>query len=190
MMGLIFLPLMPPESLMALTKGVIAARCAPYSASPWKPEFDAKDAKFDTGKTTLMVVVVKPRLEVDPWAIPPPLAPSTAIVGVLVPLFPVDLEWPEDVMANTPPPITAITTTTAPICAPADRRRSRFHDRFAAGARLPDATMCLPASSARSSPTLHWWAHDKESERPCVVVFPRLGHHGLRGGRDNARDKA
>src|ERR1039458_5783494 len=62
MMGLIVRPLIPPASLMSLTKVWMAAFCTPNSVSPAKPKFDARLVRFDTGKATVIELAVTPDL--------------------------------------------------------------------------------------------------------------------------------
>ena len=96
MMGLILRPLIPPASLMSLTKVWMAAFWAPNSVSPSKPKFDARLARFDTGKATVIELAVTPRVLVDAWSTPTPLgltqsepaaaaATSTGVPGRSVP---------------------------------------------------------------------------------------------------------
>ena len=56
----IFLPWIPPLSLISLTKSLIALDCSLYSTSPAKPKLDASDDRFETGNTTLMLLLVTP----------------------------------------------------------------------------------------------------------------------------------
>ena len=48
-------PWIPPESLICLTKSLIALVCSLYSRSPAKPKLDANEERLDTGKTTRML---------------------------------------------------------------------------------------------------------------------------------------
>src|SRR5580698_4260495 len=67
MIGLILRPLMPPLLLIWFTKRWIAGICSLYSLSSAKPSFPARLLMATTGKTTLMVVAVTPRVLVLAW---------------------------------------------------------------------------------------------------------------------------
>ena len=60
MIGLIFLPLMPPLSFICPTKSLMAFDCSVYSTSPAKPISLESACRFTTGKTTLISVLVTP----------------------------------------------------------------------------------------------------------------------------------
>ncbi len=79
MMGLIFLPLMPPASLICLTKKLMAWFCSANSGSWANPSRPANELSDTTGKATLMLSFVTPRVEVlavlteegEPLELPP-----------------------------------------------------------------------------------------------------------------------
>src|SRR5580658_6934768 len=64
MIGLIFRPLIPPVSLICLTKSVMAFFCSPNSASSANPTCPANELSDTTGKTTLILDLLTPRDEV------------------------------------------------------------------------------------------------------------------------------
>src|SRR5580658_8504531 len=67
MIGLIVRPLIPPALLILSTKRWIAGICSLYSLSSAKPSFPARLLMATTGKTTLMLVALTPRLLVLAW---------------------------------------------------------------------------------------------------------------------------
>ncbi len=64
MMAWILRPLMPPWALAAFTNTLMAFFCSPNSMSPAKPKFEARLVRLEMGKTTLMVLLVTPLLDV------------------------------------------------------------------------------------------------------------------------------
>src|SRR5580658_10395755 len=64
MIGSILRPSIPPESLICLTKSVMAFVCSPNSASSANPTCPANELSDTTGKTTLMLDRVTPLDEV------------------------------------------------------------------------------------------------------------------------------
>jgi hypothetical protein len=88
------------------------------SVSPAKPKFDAREVRFEYGKTTLMEWAVTPRLLVEAWSTPTPLGfPSPTpedpvpVVPVAPPAFFFDVD---EVIPYTAPPTTAITRSRTP----------------------------------------------------------------------------
>src|SRR6202035_1587672 len=77
MMALILRPLIPPVVLMLLTKRLMALTCSPYSASSAKPNRPCNEFRLTTGKTTLMLVLVTPRVLVLAWLTGVGAAPAT-----------------------------------------------------------------------------------------------------------------
>ncbi len=123
MMGLIFRPLIPPLSLICLTKRSMALVCSPNSTSAANPSLPASELRATTGKTTLMVCLVTPRDEV--------LAELTGLGPAGPPLPPVGCTWVApgaeeadgDVATHTVvPTMTAPTSTTVRIWVERGRR--------------------------------------------------------------------
>src|SRR5579864_527522 len=113
-------PLMPPASLMSLTKRSIALVCSEYSTSPAKPKLAASDDRLETGKTTLMLRAVTPALLVLAWTA------TGTLLGV-------DGGVPEllddPMVAASAMPTTSTTAVAAEtICTTPERRRNRRHD--------------------------------------------------------------
>src|ERR1700684_2668637 len=67
MIGLILRPLMPPALLIWFTYRWVAGICSVYSLSSAKPSLPARLLMATTGKTTLMLVAVTPRVLVLAW---------------------------------------------------------------------------------------------------------------------------
>src|SRR5450631_1683864 len=105
MTGLILRPLIPPASLMSLTKVWMAAFCAPNSVSPAKPKFDARLVRFDTGKATVIELAVTPRVLVDAWSTVTPLglpSPSPLLLAPPLPVAPLVVPDPTVFFGDVP----------------------------------------------------------------------------------------
>ncbi len=130
MIGLMVRPLMPPAWLICFTKSLIDVICSLYSLSCEKPSRPARLLMATTGKTTLMLDAVTPRLlvlaELGGEA---PVDLDDAASAA--PADPAPPGLPEGAKATqaTRPTTTATTMRTVRTCTAAGRRRKRRQDR-------------------------------------------------------------
>src|SRR5271156_3160134 len=150
MIGLILRPLMPPALLIWFTKRWIAGTCSLYSLSSAKPSLPARLFMATTGKTTLMVVGVTPRLLV--------LACVTGVALVLdeatsaAPALPDPPGVPVGARTSqaTSPTTMAMMMSAVRTCVARGRRRMRRHDRPNGARGWKTAPFCAGTSMLAS----------------------------------------
>src|SRR5581483_3416265 len=186
-------PLMPPASLICLTKKLMACDCSGNSGSPAKPIWSDSALRLATGNTTLTDVAVIPRVLAATCAKSSVVDVAAAFAAVVAGAE--DTWLLADGLLPPPPPLAATTTTTttratttmpATACVATGRRRNRRHARRTdaptllpaiqtplcrGGARIGQGTTTTPdATSASTSPAAY-----PSSARTSRLCSPRAG---------------
>src|SRR5579864_3825094 len=143
-------PLMPPASLINLTKKLIACDCCGNSGSPEKPIWSDRALRLATGNTTLIDVAVRPRVLGATWENSSVvLVDAAAVVAVVVggaATLLLDLPPPPPAAATMITTTSAITTTPTNACCTTGRRRNLRHPRRTVAPTLLPAIQIPPVS--------------------------------------------